>query len=151
GYWRSCGTWTNFIVRNESNIGGSIMKQFVLIGYPLGHSLSPLMHNAALLEMGLESDYRYDLQPTLEHRLQNCVKAIKDDSLSGANITIPYKSEILRHLHEVSEEASVIGSVNGCDRILEVSARALCHSSKKKCNRYRSRWSCKSSYLCSDL
>ncbi|MHA2116705.1 MAG: shikimate dehydrogenase [Candidatus Thorarchaeota archaeon] len=93
------------------------MKQFVLIGYPLGHSLSPLMHNAALLEMGLESDYRYDLQPTLEHRLQNCVKAIKDDSLSGANITIPYKSEILRHLHEVSEEASVIGSVNTLHRV----------------------------------
>ncbi|MHA2005445.1 MAG: shikimate dehydrogenase family protein [Candidatus Thorarchaeota archaeon] len=93
------------------------MKQFVLIGYPLGHSLSPLMHNAALLEMGLESDYRYDLQPTLEHKLQNCVKAIKDDSLSGANITIPYKSEILRHLPEVSEEASMIGSVNTLHRV----------------------------------
>ena len=93
------------------------MKQIVLIGYPLGHSLSPVMHNAALKEMGLEYEYRYDIQPTLEHELQHCLKSVQDGSMSGANITIPYKSDIMSHLSHISEEASRIGSVNTLHRV----------------------------------
>ncbi|MBY8996992.1 MAG: shikimate dehydrogenase [Candidatus Thorarchaeota archaeon] len=88
------------------------MKQLVLVGYPLGHSLSPVMHNAALNEMGLDSSYRYDIQPTRAHELQTCVQSIREGSLEGANVTTPYKTDIMNYLEEVSEEATAVGSVN---------------------------------------
>jgi shikimate dehydrogenase len=70
------------------------------------------MHNAALKEMGLETSYRYDVQPTPAHELQSCVESIRIGILEGANITIPYKTDIMNHLDVISEEATSVGSVN---------------------------------------
>ncbi|MHA1964963.1 MAG: shikimate dehydrogenase, partial [Candidatus Thorarchaeota archaeon] len=74
------------------------MKRLVLVGYPLGQSLSPLMHNAALKAMNLESEYRYDIQPTLDYELQSFVESVKDGIVEGANITIPYKTDVINHV-----------------------------------------------------
>ncbi|TET09180.1 MAG: shikimate dehydrogenase [Candidatus Thorarchaeota archaeon] len=93
------------------------MKQFVLIGYPLGHSLSPVMHNAALKTMGLENEFRYDIQPTLENELQAFVASIREGTVEGANITIPYKTNIMDHLEVISDEANALGSVNTLYRV----------------------------------
>lgn len=93
------------------------MKQFVLIGYPLGHSLSPVMHNAALKTMGLENEFRYDLQPTLENELQAFVASVRNSTVEGANITIPYKTNIMDHLEVISDEAIALGSVNTLYRV----------------------------------
>ena len=93
------------------------MKQLVLIGYPLGHSLSPVMHSAALKAMNLDSKYRYDSKPTLDHELQACVESVKEGILEGANITIPYKTDIMDYLGVISEEATVLGSVNTLYRV----------------------------------
>jgi shikimate dehydrogenase len=70
------------------------------------------MHNAALKEMGLDREYRYDIKPVFEHELQANVNAVQEGTLEGANVTIPYKTEIMKHLGAISTEATAIGAVN---------------------------------------
>ena len=93
------------------------MKQLVLLGYPVDHSLSPLMHNAALKEMGLDDIYLYETQSTLVNELQSKVDAIREGSIEGANVTIPYKTEIMNYLDGISKEATDAGSVNTLRRV----------------------------------
>ncbi|MFW9786038.1 MAG: shikimate dehydrogenase [Candidatus Thorarchaeota archaeon] len=88
------------------------MKQLILIGDPVGHSLSPLMHNAALREMSLDMEFRYEARPTRFDELESQAISIRNGMIEGANITVPYKREIMRFLDEVSKVASVVGSVN---------------------------------------
>lgn len=92
------------------------MNRYALIGYPLGHSLSPIMHNSAFRELGLEKDHKYELRPTLDDELYGIVAEIREGSLSGANVTIPYKKRIIEYLDIISEESTVIGSVNTLHR-----------------------------------
>lgn len=81
-----------------------------IFGYPIEHTLSPAMHNAAFKALGI--DYCY--VPFLVHpdQLQNAVKAIRSLNLSGVNITVPHKETVLPFLDEIHEEASFIGAVN---------------------------------------
>lgn len=88
------------------------MKQLVIVGQPLGHSLSPVMHNAALAALGLDADYHYRRMPMNSAELPSLVDAIKKQTIAGANVTIPYKSEILAYLPLVEEESRILGSVN---------------------------------------
>jgi shikimate dehydrogenase len=81
-----------------------------LFGYPVEHTLSPAMHNAAFEAMGL--DYCY--VPFLVHPeyLEDAVKALRALGLSGVNVTVPHKEKVLLFLDEIHEEASFIGAVN---------------------------------------
>ncbi len=81
-----------------------------LFGYPIEHTLSPAMHNAAFMALGL--DYCY--VPFLVHPdyLEYAVKAIKALNLSGINVTVPHKEKVMPLLDEINEEASFIGAVN---------------------------------------
>ncbi len=88
------------------------MKLIVVVGLQLGHSLSPVMHNAALAAMGLEHEYRYEARPLLKDDLPELVESIRGGALEGANITIPYKTEVMAHLTTISEEGLAVGSVN---------------------------------------
>ncbi len=82
-------------------------KRFGLIGHPLGHSLSPEIHEAIFAGLGIEAEYRlYDLEDLgLE------VPALLE-TLDGFNCTIPYKRDLITFLDEISPEAEVYGSVN---------------------------------------
>ncbi len=88
------------------------MNELVVVGYPLNHSLSPTMHNAALLSMGLDKEFRYSLHPLLIRRLSAFITSIRTGKITGANITIPYKTQILQYIDEVSDLARGVGSVN---------------------------------------
>ncbi len=81
-----------------------------LFGYPVEHTLSPAMHNAAFKALGL--DYCY--VPFLIHPdyLEDAVKAIRALNLCGVNVTVPHKEKVIRFLDEINEEASFIGAVN---------------------------------------
>lgn len=81
-----------------------------LFGYPVEHSLSPLMHNAAFKYLGL--DYCYVTFLVKPELLGDAVKAIKALNLSGVNVTVPHKENVIKFLDEISEEASFIGAVN---------------------------------------
>lgn len=81
-----------------------------IFGYPVGHSLSPAMHNAAFKSLGL--DYCYLPFPVRPEHLHEAVKAIRALSLRGVNVTVPHKEKVIPLLDETDEEASFIGAVN---------------------------------------
>lgn len=81
-----------------------------LFGYPVEHSLSPAMHNAAFEHLGLDYCYvTFSVSPEL---LQDAVKAIRALNLAGVNVTVPHKEKVIPLLEEVDGEASFIGAVN---------------------------------------
>jgi shikimate dehydrogenase len=85
-------------------------KLLGVIGHPVTHSLSPLMHNAALAQMGL--DYLYVALPIAPDRLAEAVAGFGAIGLAGFNITIPHKQTIMPFLSEVSDLARAVGAVN---------------------------------------
>jgi shikimate dehydrogenase len=81
-----------------------------IFGYPVEHSLSPAMHNAAFEQLNL--DYCYVTFLVRPDMLKDAVTGIRAMNLSGVNVTIPHKENVIPFLDEVSEEASFIGAVN---------------------------------------
>ncbi|MHA2004658.1 MAG: shikimate dehydrogenase [Candidatus Thorarchaeota archaeon] len=92
------------------------MKRLVVVGYPLGHSLSPAMHNAALAELGIEDEFRYEAMPLPSDALPGLVASIRSRELEGANITIPYKTVVMTYLSTISSEGLAVGAVNTLHR-----------------------------------
>jgi shikimate dehydrogenase len=86
------------------------MRKFGLIGYPLGHSFSKMyFENKFLTESISECSYEnYEIE-SLES-LKSLIT--KESELKGLNVTIPHKSEILKYLDYIDDEASEIGAVN---------------------------------------
>jgi shikimate dehydrogenase len=85
-------------------------KIISLIGYPVEHSLSPVMHNAAIEYLGL--NYCYVALPVAPGELRSAVNGIRSLHFAGFNVTIPYKQEVIPLLESVDEEARFIGAVN---------------------------------------
>ena len=81
-----------------------------LYGYPVEHTLSPLMHNAAFEHLGL--DYCYLPFSVHPESLKIAVEAIRALSLAGVNVTIPHKESVIPYLDSINEEALFIGAVN---------------------------------------
>ena len=86
------------------------MKKFGLLGYPLGHSYSPLIHNRLFELVGL--DCEYSLIECNENELKEKIDSLRNGYYSGFNVTIPYKKKIMEYLDEISTEAFKIGAVN---------------------------------------
>jgi shikimate dehydrogenase len=81
-----------------------------IFGYPISHSLSPLMHNTAFTHHGLEAVYLpFAVDPP---HLEMAVKAIVALHMGGVNVTIPHKQAVLAWMDELSPEARLIGAVN---------------------------------------
>ena len=81
-----------------------------IIGCPLGHSLSPLIHNAAFA--ALELDYAYIPLPVQPDDLGQVVTGLKTMGFVGANVTIPHKVTIMPYLDELDASAQLAGAVN---------------------------------------
>ncbi|HST03626.1 MAG TPA: shikimate dehydrogenase [Chloroflexia bacterium] len=81
-----------------------------LIGYPVEHSLSPAMHNAAFTHLGLE--YRYVLLPTPPSELERRVRECVERGFAGWNVTVPHKEGMARMLDEMSDEVKATGACN---------------------------------------
>lgn len=92
-----------------NNIDLSATKVFGIIGSPLAHSLSPLMHNIILKESGINAVY---LPFCVKDRLEAVISGAHALGIKGLNITLPYKHEVLNYLSEVDAEACEIGAVN---------------------------------------
>jgi shikimate dehydrogenase len=86
------------------------VKQVGLIGYPVAHSCSPQMQNAAF--RAIEFDARYTLWETPPGTLTERVASLRAPGVLGANITIPYKEDVVPLLDECDTLASRIGAVN---------------------------------------
>ncbi len=81
-----------------------------LFGDPVGHSLSPAMHNRAFAERGL--DWVYVAFHVLPEQLADAVRALPALGLAGVNVTIPHKERVIAHLDELSRTAAMMGAVN---------------------------------------
>ncbi len=86
------------------------MMRVGLIGDPVEHSLSPVMHSAAFAALGLDATYELWQTPAAE--LESRVSGLLGDDVLGANVTVPHKQAVMNLCHEVSESASRIGAVN---------------------------------------
>jgi shikimate dehydrogenase len=81
-----------------------------VMGYPIAHSLSPVMHNAALRQLG--SDYVYVPLAVPPADLAGVLASLRAIDCRGFNVTIPHKQTVMAHLSEISEVAKSIGAVN---------------------------------------
>jgi shikimate dehydrogenase len=81
-----------------------------VLGYPVGHSRSPAMMNAAFAELGL--DWRYMRLPVPPERFDQAVRALAGSGYRAANVTIPHKLAAHDLADELGEEARGVGAVN---------------------------------------
>lgn len=87
------------------------MRVCYLLGHPVGHSMSAVMHNAAFQELGL--DYRYELKSVPPGELGSFVSSeLRRPGFAGASVTIPHKVSVMEHLDGVDPAALRIGAVN---------------------------------------
>ncbi len=83
-------------------------KLYGVVGHPIGHSLSPTMHNAAFRATGVNAVYlAFD---TMD--IEGCIKGIKALGIRGMSVTIPHKSAVIPLLDELDALAEQIGAVN---------------------------------------
>ena len=85
-------------------------KKFGIIGKPLEHSLSPVLHNFWFKKYKV--DATYSIINTDEKNLGDIVSKIKNKSLSGINVTLPYKQKIINHVDQIINDAKLTGSIN---------------------------------------
>jgi shikimate dehydrogenase len=84
-----------------------------LTGFPLDHSLSPMLHNAALKALGLQGEYRlYPIRGDDVSGLRALLKSLRSGAVHGLNVTIPHKKTILPLLDELTPLARAVGAVN---------------------------------------
>ena len=81
-----------------------------LIGWPVAHSVSPAMFNAAFAALGL--NWHYESIPVPPKDLDRTLQTLRKRGLRGFNVTVPHKSAILPHLETIQPEAKTLGAVN---------------------------------------
>ncbi len=81
-----------------------------IYGQPIGHSISPLIHNAAFKEAGIP--VRYEAREVSATELAQAIERLRQPDVLGANITVPHKEAVIRLVDEVDPAAALIGSVN---------------------------------------
>lgn len=86
------------------------MKKLAIIGYPVSHSFSPVMHN--FISQKIDAPYNYTAVEVLPGEVLEAVRKLKADGICGFNVTAPHKFDIMECLDEISPEARIYGSVN---------------------------------------
>ncbi len=83
------------------------MKNFAVIGDPIAHSLSPVLHREIYLQLGIEAEFeKIHIPPKALHSFMNT------NELDAFNVTIPHKQTVIPFLDELDESAKIIGAVN---------------------------------------
>lgn len=88
------------------------MNRLGVIGWPVAHSRSPAIQNAALAAAGLTADWHYQLLPIPPEVFEETVLALPADGFVGVNITIPFKERALALAGHASSRAHAIGAAN---------------------------------------
>jgi len=85
-------------------------RPYAVLGHPIGHTLSPVMHNASFRSLGLDAIYlAFDVAPD---RLAAVLPAMAAMGFGGVNLTVPLKETAFRLLDDLDESARMTGSVN---------------------------------------
>ncbi len=85
-------------------------KLYGIFGYPLSHTLSPAMHEAAFRKLGI--DAHYIVLESVPADFKKLMSQSSKLSLSGFNVTVPYKETVMKNLDSIRPEARAIGAVN---------------------------------------
>lgn len=85
-------------------------KPFAVIGHPIGHTLSPVMHNASIAEIGFDGIYlALDVHPD---ELMDVLPAMAKMGFGGVNLTVPHKEIAFRGLEKMDDSAKLLGAAN---------------------------------------
>lgn len=85
-------------------------KVYGILGWPVEHSFSPVLHNSAFQQTGLDCVYvPFPVKPA---DLARTMDGIRSMGISGVSVTIPHKSKVIDYLDEITPEAKLIGAVN---------------------------------------
>jgi len=87
-----------------------LTQRLAVIGYPLSHTLSPVIHGAAI--HALELDLTYDAVDLPPQSLPQFITKLSGSEWLGLNVTVPHKQAVMPYLAELSNEAQAIGAVN---------------------------------------
>ncbi|PKB80641.1 MAG: shikimate dehydrogenase [SAR202 cluster bacterium Io17-Chloro-G9] len=88
----------------------SVDSRLGIIGYPIGHSISPLFQQAALDHAGIDASYRaWEVKP---EEVPEFIAGLGEPGVLGINVTVPHKEAVIPHLDEVDQWASTAGAVN---------------------------------------
>ncbi|MGE4194493.1 MAG: shikimate dehydrogenase [Pseudodesulfovibrio sp.] len=85
-------------------------RAFGIIGWPLGHTMSPALHNWGFAELGL--DARYEAWPLRPDDLPAFMARVRETPIHGLSVTIPHKRAVMPFLDRISDRAQAIGAVN---------------------------------------
>ena len=85
-------------------------KKFGIIGNPIKHSLSPVLHNYWFDKYGLDASY--SIIETKDENLKDIIKKIRNHELAGINVTLPFKQKIINQTDKIVNDAELTGSVN---------------------------------------
>jgi shikimate dehydrogenase len=88
------------------------MPRLAVLGFPVGHSRSPAIHNAAFAELGMDGDWSYEAIEVAPDRFQERIAAMPAEGFAGANVTVPHKGAALLLSDRRSEVAREIGAAN---------------------------------------
>ena len=84
-----------------------------LLGWPVSHSLSPMIHNSALNVLSIEGKYvLFPFEPVYEEKIQQLLSNFISGDLSGLNVTIPFKQVVMKYMDVLTPTAEIIGAVN---------------------------------------
>jgi shikimate dehydrogenase len=86
------------------------MKKYLVIGNPIDHSLSPKLHNKWFKTA--EIDAVYSKKKIEEKEIKEIINKIKNETIDGINVTVPFKKSVIPFLDELTPEASKVQSVN---------------------------------------
>ncbi len=86
------------------------MKNFLVIGNPIEHSLSPKLHNYWIKENNI--DAMYDKKQLSENEIKGIINEVKNDKINGINVTVPFKKSVIPFLDELTQLAKETQSVN---------------------------------------
>ena len=83
-----------------------------VIGAKLGHTASPAIHEKLFRILQVEGQHQYGVLEMDRNDIPNELQRLRDEGYTGANVTIPYKLDVMPYLTEISREARIIGAVN---------------------------------------
>lgn len=88
----------------------AVIDRYAVMGYPVAHSRSPVIHRLFAVQTG--QNLQYELLEVAPDRLESAITQFARTGGRGLNITLPYKSEVTRFVDDMSERASTAGAIN---------------------------------------
>ena len=85
-------------------------KSFAIIGDPIAHSLSPVLHNYWFKKYNISAEY--NLLSIKENELESTINDVRKKKLDGINITLPYKQKVISFIDQLINDAKSTNSVN---------------------------------------